>query len=295
MAMMFRIFLESGFMLMILSAFFFAITDIIIKFISPSLGVIQIAFVRFLIGALILWPMLKSSGQSLIGNSNRVLLLRGFTGTLAFFCLLKAIAMIPLSNAMVLFYTFPLFATFFAFFLLKERFKRLEIMLTLVGMIGIYILINPSSHIYTIGHMFGLLAGCFAGFTVVLIRKLRKTNGPLIIYFYFCIVGGIISSPFFIIKFKLPDLEQSSLLIFLAVIFLIAQILMNQGFKFCKASEGGVILMSEVVYAGIAGVVVFDDTLSLNFLAGACLIVGSGAGLNLIAHKNNISIPMANM
>ena len=206
---MFRIFLESGFMAIILSAFFFAITDIIIKFISPSLGVIQIAFVRFLIGALILWPMLKLSGQSLMGNSIRVLLLRGFTGTLAFFCLLKAIAMIPLSNAMVLFYTFPLFATLFAFFLLKERFKRLEIMLTLVGMIGIYIFINPSSHTYTIGHMFGLLAGCFAGFTIVLIRKLRKTNGPLIIYFYFCIVGGIISFPFFIIKFKLPDLEQS--------------------------------------------------------------------------------------
>ena len=289
---MFRIFLESGFMAMILSAFFFAITDIIIKFISPSLGVIQIAFVRFLIGALILWPMLKSSGQSLIGNSIRVLLLRGFTGTLAFFCLLKAIAMIPLSNAMVLFYTFPLFATFFAFFLLKERFKRLEIMLTLVGMIGIYILINPSSHTYTIGHMFGLLAGCFAGFTIVLIRKLRKTNGPLIIYFYFCIVGGIISFPFFIIKFKLPDLEQSSLLVLLAVIFLVAQVFMNQGFKFCKASEGSVILMSEVVYAGIAGVILFDDTLSLNFLAGACLIIGSGVGLNLIAHKNNISGPM---
>ncbi|MBW2006187.1 MAG: DMT family transporter [Deltaproteobacteria bacterium] len=291
--MMFRIFLESGFMAMILSAFFFAITDIIIKFISPSLGVIQIAFVRFLIGALILWPMLKSSGQSLIGNSIRVLLLRGFTGTLAFFCLLKAIAMIPLSNAMVLFYTFPLFATLFAFFLLKERFKRLEIMLTLVGMIGIYIFINPSSHTYTIGHMFGLLAGCFAGFTIVLIRKLRKTNGPLIIYFYFCIVGGIISFPFFIIKFKLPDLEQSSLLVLLAVIFLVAQVFMNQGFKFCKASEGSVILMSEVVYAGIAGVILFDDTLSLNFLAGACLIIGSGVGLNLIAHKNNISVPMA--
>lgn len=290
---MFRIFLESGFMAMILSAFFFAITDIIIKFISPSLGVIQIAFVRFLIGALILWPMLKLSGQSLMGNSIRVLLLRGFTGTLAFFCLLKAIAMIPLSNAMVLFYTFPLFATLFAFFLLKERFKRLEIMLTLVGMIGIYIFINPSSHTYTIGHMFGLLAGCFAGFTIVLIRKLRKTNGPLIIYFYFCIVGGIISFPFFIIKFKLPDLEQSSLLVLLAVIFLVAQVFMNQGFKFCKASEGSVILMSEVVYAGIAGVILFDDTLSLNFLAGACLIIGSGVGLNLIAHKNNISVPMA--
>ena len=289
MAMMFRIFLESGFMVMILSALFYAITDIIIKFISPPLGIIQIAFVRFLLGALILRPMLKSSGQSLIGNSIRVLLLRGLTGTLAFFFLLKSIVMIPLSNAMVLFYTFPLFATFFSFFLLKERFKRLEIILTLVGMIGIYILINPSSHTYTIGHMFGLLAGCFAGFTVVLIRKLRKTNGPLIIYFYFCMVGGIVSFPFFIVNFTIPDIPQSSVLVLLAVIFLFAQVLMNQGFKYCKASEGAVILMSEVVFTGIAGVIIFNDSLSLSFWIGACLIIGSGVGLNLVIRRNRVS------
>ena len=85
------------------------------------------------------------------------------------------------------------------------------------------------------------------------------------------------------------------LLVFLAVIFLIAQILMNQGFKFLKAPEGGVILMSEVVFTGIAGVIIFNDSLSLNFLAGAFLIIGSGVGLNLISHKHNVSASTATM
>ena len=276
-------------MLMIVSAFFFAITDILIKFISPSLGVIQIAFARFLVGALILWPMLVSTRQSLKGESTGVLVVRGLTGTLTFLCLLKSIAMIPLSNAIVLFYTFPLFATFFSLLLLKEPFKKLEIMLTILGLIGIYILINPGSHIYNMGHIFGLLAGCFAGLTVVLIRKLSKTNGPLIIYFYFCLVGGIISCPFFIVKFTIPDFSQSSLLVLMAVFFLVAQVLMNQGFKFCKASEGSVILMSEVVFAGIAGVIIFNDSILLSFWAGASLIVGSGVGLNLITRKDRLS------
>jgi drug/metabolite transporter (DMT)-like permease len=286
---MYRIFLESGLIVMVLSAFLYALTDIIIKCIAPSFGVIQIAFARFLLGALILWPMLISSSQSLIGNSTRFLLLRGLTGTLAFFCLVKSIAMIPLSNAMVLFYTFPLFATFFSILFLREHFKKMEIMLIFLGLIGIYIFINPSSHVYTMGHVFGLLAGCFTGFTVVLIRKLRKTNGPLIIYFYFCLVGGIFSFPFFIARFRLPGFEQSLLLVVLAVIFLFAQILMNQGFKYCKASEGSVILMSEVVFTGIAGVVIFNDSLSLGFLIGACLIVGSGVGLNLMSRESRFS------
>ena len=278
--------LRSGLVLMILSAFFFAFSDVLVKYMSPSVGVIQIAFFRFLLGGLIVWPVLILRRSSLKGRSTGVLVLRAFVGTLAFFCLLKSIAMIPLSNAMVLFYTFPLFATFFSFLLLKERFKRLEVMLTVVGMIGIYILINPSSHTYTMGHVFGLLAGVCAGLVMVLTRRLIKNNGPLIIYLYFCIVGGIFSFPFFVARFTIPDLEQFSLLVVLAVIFLIAQILMNQGFKFCKAPEGSVILMSELVFAGIAGVVIFNDSLSPSFLAGACLIVGSGVGLNLVNRRN---------
>jgi drug/metabolite transporter (DMT)-like permease len=66
---------------------------------------------------------------------------------------------------------------------------------------------------------------------------------------------------------------------------LIGQVLMNQGFKFCKASEGSVILMSEVVFTGIAGVVIFKDPVTPNFWVGASLIMGSGVGLNLMHQR----------
>jgi drug/metabolite transporter (DMT)-like permease len=277
--------LSSGFVLMSLSAFFFALGNILIKFISPTLGAIQIAFVRFLIGGLIIFPVLLWSGQSLKGKSTWILFIRGLTGTVAFFCLLKAIAMIPLSHAIVLFYTFPLFASFFSFLLLKEALTKLEITLTVVGTIGIYILINPRSDAFTMGHLLGLLAACFAGLVMVFTRRLRKTNGPLIIYFYFCIVGGIASLPFLVAHFSIPSLPESSLLVLIAVLLLFAQIFMNQGFKYCKASEGAVALMSEVVFTGIAGVVIFNDSLSLNFWGGACLIVGSGIGLNVLSRQ----------
>jgi drug/metabolite transporter (DMT)-like permease len=43
--------------------------------------------------------------------------------------------------------------------------------------------------------------------------------------------------------------------------------------------------MSEVVFTGVAGVLLFHDSLRLSFIIGACLIVGSGVGLNLINRK----------
>jgi drug/metabolite transporter (DMT)-like permease len=270
---------------MILSAFFFALTDVVIKFISPAVAVTEIAFFRFSIGVAVLLPLMVPRGMSLKGDRTWILLIRGGCGTLTFFFLLKAIERIPLANAIVLFYTFPVFATVFSFLLFRESVGIKEAILIIAGMVGIYVLIDPAAHLYGLGDAFGLLAGCFAGISVVLIRKLRETNGPLIIYLYYCLVGSIVSFPFFLEDFRLPSFGQLLLLIVLGLAFLVAQVLMTQGFKFCKASEGSVILMVELVFVGLATVLIFKDVLSRGFLVGALLIVGSGVGLNLMGQR----------
>lgn len=282
---MVRLFLANGFVLMVSSAFLFTIANVVVKFLSPAVVAAEIAFFRFVIGGIILLFVLVPRGVSLRGSRTSILLVRGFAGTLTFLCLLKSISLIPLANALVLFYTFPAFAAFFSFLLFREPLARGEILLIVVGVIGIYVLLGPGSHRFSTGDFFGVLAGCFAGLTIVLIRKLRETNGPLIIYFYFCLVGGIVCFPLFLQDLRMPGFGQSLLLFVLGLLFLIAELLMTQGFKFCKASEGSVILMLEVVFTAVAGVVIFSDALSPGFLAGTLLIMGSGVGLNLMHRR----------
>ncbi len=99
-------------------------------------------------------------------------------------------------------------------------------------------------------------------------------------------MGGALSFPFFLKGFRIPNLEQILLLILIGLIFLIAQLFMTQGFKFYKAVGGSVILMSEVVFVAIAGIVIFKDSLSTRFLTGAFLVVGTGVGLSLINRRS---------
>jgi drug/metabolite transporter (DMT)-like permease len=282
---MIKLLLSNGFVVMTLAGFVFALTDVVIKFISPSVAATQIAFFRFLVGAAIIVPLMAPRRISFKGDRTWILVIRGFVGTLTFLFLLKAIALIPLANAMVLFYTFPVFAAFFSFLLFREPLGWREIALILVGMIGIYVLLGPGSHHFSWGVIFGLLAGCCAGFTIVLIRKLRQTNGPLIIYFYYCLVGGVLCFPFFLREFTMPSQRDLLLMVVLAVLLLVAQLLLSQGFKFCKAAEGSVLLMSEVVFVGIAGILIFRDPLSFGFLMGSLLILVSGVGLNLTQRR----------
>jgi len=275
--------LISGLGLMLLSAIIFSFADILTKHLSSFFSPAQIAFVRFLFGGLILWPILSSKGISLRGNQTRILILRGFFGTLSFFCLLKSIAMIPLSNAIVLLYTFPLFAFLFSFLFFRTGVEIGEIFLIGIGLLGIYIFVNPDFHSLNIGYIYGLLSGCLGGMAMVFIYKARQTNGPLIIYFYFCLIGGIISFPFWVQGLKIPEAQWGILLVLVAFLLLIGQLLMNHGFKYCKAAEGSLILMSEIVFAGVAGVLLFKDPITYHFIVGGFLIIGSGVGLNLIS------------
>ena len=280
--MMLKRLLISGLGLMLLSAIFFSFADILTKHLSSFFSPVQIAFARFLLGGFILWPVLSSKGISLRGNQTRILVLRGLFGTLSFFCLLQSIAMIPLSNAIVLLYTFPLFAFLFSFLFFRTRVEIIEIFLIGIGLSGVYIFINPDFHSFNFGYIYGLLSGCLGGMAIVFIHKARQTNGPLIIYFYFCLMGGILSFPFWVQGFKIPEAQRGIPLVLLALLLLIGQVLMNQGFKYCKAAEGSLIMMSEVVFAGVAGVLLFKDPITYHFIVGGFLIIGSGVGLNLI-------------
>ena len=287
-------FLTSGFWLMILAAFVFSFADILAKYLTSQFSIMQIAFIRFLLGGIILWPVLSSRGISLKGTHTGVLILRGLLGTFSFFCLLKSIALIPLANAIVLFYTFPLFVALFSFLLFRAPIEKGELLLIGVGLVGIYILINPDFRSFNTGYLFGILSSGLGGMAMVLIHKARQTNGPLIIYFYFCLMGGILSFPFFVKEFRAPSFHHGILLVLLGLMLLVGQILMNHAFKFCKASEGSLIMMSEIVFAGIAGFLMFKDPLTFHFLLGSILIMGSGVGLNLMSRRSRRSPVLVN-
>jgi drug/metabolite transporter (DMT)-like permease len=270
---------------MTLAAFIFSVSDVLVKPVSSAFPAAGIAFFRFLVGGLILWRVISWRREPLRGNETWLLVARGVTGTVAFLFLTEAISMITLPNAIVLFFTAPLFVVPFSFFFLREPVRKIELVLVGAGFIGIYILINPSSHAFNVGYVYGLLSGCIGAMATVLVRKLRQTNGALTIYFYFCLVGGIFTLPLFAREFRMPDSQQLLFLISIALLLLVAQPLMNHAFKFCKASEGAVILMAEAVFVGIAGVLLFREPVTLRLLAGGVMIVGSGVGLNLMNQR----------
>jgi drug/metabolite transporter (DMT)-like permease len=121
-----------------------------------------------------------------------------------------------------------------------------------------------------------LSSGAFAGIAVTFVKKLRQNNNTVTIYLYFSIVGLLVTFPVFIVNPILPNTSLETLAcIGIILASLAAQLLMTQGFLYCKAWEGSLILSSELIFTALVGIMFFNDKISLKFIIGGLLILWS--------------------
>ena len=271
----------AGPLFMLSAALLFTVLNILIKLLDQQYRVWDIGFYRFFGGALILLALFGRHHNPFKGNNIRLLILRGCTGSVAFVSLVMAIRILPVSTALVIFYSFPIFSALFSFLIYGERMGPLEIACTLFVLIGIGILFDFKWDGGLIGQVVALVGGIFAGITVTLIRSLRENNGPVIIYLYFCTMGSLVTAPLFFQQPVLPDNPVEWVMVLGIILTSVsAQLLMNQGFFYCRGWEGGVFMSSEVVFTAIVGIVFLGDPATWRFWVGGLMILASGVALN---------------
>ena len=271
----------AGPLFMLSAALLFTLLNLLIKLLGPQFTIWHIGFYRFFGGMVVLLTIFGRSRNIYKGNNIRLLIIRGCTGSAAFICIITAIRLLPVSTALVIFYSFPAFAAIFSFLIYKERIGKLEITCITVVLIGIGVLFDFQLAGGLFGQTIAIVCGVFAGLTVTLIRTLREKNGPVIIYLYFCTMGALVTLPKFILQPILPSTPIEWVMILGIILASVtAQLLMNQGFFYCSGWEGGVFMSSEVIFTAIVGITFLGDPATWRFWTGGLMIFGSVVALN---------------
>ncbi|BBO76621.1 hypothetical protein DSCW_40380 [Desulfosarcina widdelii] len=271
----------AGPLFMLAAALLFTVLNLLIKMLGPEYTIWHIGFFRFFGGVLVLVLVFARYGNPYRGHNTRLLIIRGCTGSAAFLSLITAIRLLPISTAMVIFYAFPAFSAVFSYLIYGERISKAEIGCITIVIVGIGILFDFRLEGVFFGQLMALVGAAFAGLTVTLIKTLREKNGPVIIYLYFCTMGTLITLPRFALVPLLPASSVEWAMV-LGIVFssITAQLLMNQGFFYCRGWEGGVFMSSEVVFTAFVGIAFLGDPASWNFWIGGLLIFGSAVALN---------------
>ncbi len=273
-----------GAALAVLAAFLFSCLNVIIRFSEPYLTVWHMIFGRSVFGTIFLFFMARSMGIGLAGYKRRVLLLLGCTGTAGIIFLTIALLRIPLFQALILFYTYPVIAALISPWLTPDTNSLTDWMFITLAFLGTGLILwsgKVNGLELDAGHIAGLGASVFMGLTLTLIRRISAVNTPLTPIFYISVLG-MLASIFPMLHpsvgLKVPVLGLAWI-VAIGLFAVLAHIATNKALTFIASAKVGSISMLEVVFGAVYGYVLFAEDLGWSTLAGGTLIIGASLGL----------------
>lgn len=285
--------LSRGLAFMIGAAFFFSLMSAFVKSLGEALPSQEIVLVRSIVTLGYSYALVRWAGKALWGSNRTLLFLRGLFGLGGMSCFFWALTALPLADATVLHYTNPVMTALLAALVLGESLGRLEIGGALVSLAGVVLVAQPS-FLFAQGnaslepaYVLIALCGAFsASCAYVTVRKLRETEDPLVIVFYFPLVAAIGSVPLTAAADPAwPTLwEWGVLVLGVAGTAQVAQILLTNGLHTERAGRAMSVSYLQIVFAALWGMCFFGELPDLWSIAGAALVIG---GTALVTYASN--------
>jgi drug/metabolite transporter (DMT)-like permease len=259
-----------------------------------SLSAETIAFARFGLGFLFLIGFLLYGGR-FRQLSLRLSIYPIMSGVFIAFCVLfyiKAITLTALANAAFLLYLGPLLAVAVTTVFLGERLSLASGLLILSAFLGCALLLGfdlDASASALRGSVFGVVSALFYALFIVTNRLIPGEVTPLTRSFYQLLVGAITLAPFAKISLEGIVSWRSEAFWIIAMGFFqgfLAVTLMIFSIGYLKAYQYGTISYLEPVVASLAGLVLYDETITLQQALGGILILSSGVTQILLAVKD---------
>lgn len=257
---------------MFLSTFAFALANVFVKKVS-HIPVMEIVFFRCLVAAFFCVIGLKRANASFFGTNYLYLILRGIFGTVALAFFFLTVQNIPLATAMTVQYLSPIFTAIIAIFFLKEAVRPVQWIFYALAFCGVLFIGQVDARVSYLFIFLGILSAFGSGAAYNLVRKLKDSEHPLTIIFYFQIVGifaGLVSIPF---DWVTPGGYDWFILLLIGIFSQLGQIFLTNAFSKEKAASVAIIVYSGLIYGISIGWIFFDEPQTLFSLLGMGLVV----------------------
>jgi len=267
-----------------LAATLFALLNVLIRLAEPHMSIWHMMFGRSLFGVLAMTLLARSLGIRVLGVHRRLLTAVGVAGVSGVLCLMGALVLLPLFDALVLLYLYPAFAAVLSPWLTGDRVTGRDwgwIALATLGT-GIVLWSGRVAGQLQWGHLLGLAAALAYGVSFTLTRRASGANSPLTPFFYVSAVGCLacLGPLFWPPGPVLPDSRGLPALAAIAVLGTVAHLANNKALSLIPSPKVGVISMLEVVFSGAFGFWLFHEGFGGQSFLGAALILAAALGLN---------------
>jgi drug/metabolite transporter (DMT)-like permease len=265
-----------GILLLSMGAFLFSVVDVFVKSLGGRFHPIEISFFRYACGFLFLIPLFIRLGRNNLGTRRFPLhLLRMGLAFVAQLGIFITVIHMPLADATAFMFSKPLFTTVAAVVILSEVVSGRRWAATVVGFIGVLVLVRPGSGAIDPYALVAVAAAMTFAVANVLIRKLSSTEPTGRILFYYH-VGGIIlfAGPAAYVWVTPVGIEWIQL-IAIGGLTTIGIFCFMRAFSVGEANAVGPAENLRLIYAAIFGFVLFAEVPTIWTALGAAIIVAS--------------------
>lgn len=264
---------------MVVAGILFSCMGVFVKLGAQYFSSAELVFYRSLFGLLVIFLIIKAQRFPIATKNWRMHLWRGLSGFFALMLFFYAISALPLATAITLNYTSPLFLALFTVAILKEKPGWLLMLATVVGFVGVMLLLRPTLHAEQItAGLMGLASGFLAGIAYLNVKQLGALGEPeWRVVFYFTLVstlGGGIWMAFH--TFHAITMHSFLLLAGMGTTATLAQLAMTRAYRTGKTLVVGSLAYTTVIFASLWGILIWQEMLPLGSWLGIALIVLSG-------------------
>jgi drug/metabolite transporter (DMT)-like permease len=244
-----------------------------------------LAFLRFAIPPLIMFPFVRHQLKINKKDYINVLFagLFGITVNIAFF--FHGLLQAPSINAALIAGSAPIFIILYSLLFFKEKPKGKLIIGSLIGLMGVLVvLIVPlfkSGSIVAEGNVSYLIAMLGSVIGMLINRKILKRNSPMALTFWTFCVGGITFTPFFVQEVsRYGFLQQISMQGIVGILFgvllssLAAYFLQNWALKYLTAADVSVFAYIDPVVTILVAAPLLHEFPNGVFVIGSFLVLG---------------------
>lgn len=275
----------SGIIKMLGYSFFFSVMAVFIKLLSVTMTTPEIIFWRCCIPLPLLLFMIRKRSLSLKPRNSKMMALRVFFSALSMGATFLSLKLLPIADAVLIGRTQPIFIALLAPLLLGEKGDAKILGIIAFSLLGVVLVLEPTIAVGNLGGIIALLGALISACAHMAVRKLSKSEDPLVIVTILSVSIAFLASPLALPKIQFMDSSVWPHLLGLATVSTIAQLLMTMGYRAEIAPAASAATYSSVFFAMIWGVVFWKQVPSLNVGIGSMMI--AGAGLLLIWVRYN--------
>ena len=267
-----------GIALVLGSSFIFALGDAASKMMVATLPPLEVQWIRAVIVALIAVPIAywRKGKAAFVTTHPGTQLVRGAAVWISSLLYITGLSYLPLADTTAINFIWPILITVFSVFMLGEKVGIRRAIATLVGFVGMLIIIRPGSSAFQITALLPIGAAILWAFGSVMTRGMMTTEPPettMVWSSLVMLVGTTLLLPFY---FVMPGWREIGLGLWIGLSAAVGHTMVIVAFGRARASVLAPFAYVQLVWEASTGYLLFGTVPDRWIVAGAAIIVASG-------------------